>query len=545
MLINGIELDSLGIQLYNRILYSNAINTKEEWLDGDIQPTFIRQQDKFKTVKLEFLVICVDEDEAFNRISHLTAMLKNATIKFDDLNFFFNVKITKVNEPKRLKNGNFIVSYELTSGYALGQREVYTTNANATNSFKLTVAYYLNGTQLISNETVTVRASSFDSDTVTLADIGIDANKHQPQYYNPGVATNMGSMDLTYENLQALQILIINYSPVSYNITVNYYLDDNNGGYNEIIERTISFTKPQLDNIQTIGQLVGLNDYRPEGYRGRVQFDVALNVENLLAFSPISVFYTKIAEDRTKNILIAYKQENDNGEYETFDNVLVNVVESSLYDGSVLKDIINIEGHRPNAIYYNSGYIDNHEPNELITFDTLEATYSVIYTKATNTVYVEYYAGTYPNWHRLTTAVLQTKYKTSYETEFDVVKDLNIDLNKYHTAPYNDGILYNVDNFTTYADVLNAGVLQVYYTAIDYPITVNYYTSGLNSEPISETVTINALMFFGNPLLSDIIPIAAHRPEGYQFDEFFSYDGEVTLEALTQASPIMVVYSEI
>jgi hypothetical protein len=40
-------------------------------------------------------------------------------------------------------------------------------------------------------------------------------------------------------------------------------------------------------------------------------------------------------------------------------------------------------------------------------------------------------------------------------------------------------------------------------------------------------------MFFGNPILSDIIPIAEHRPEGYQFDEDFSYNGEITLEAIT------------
>ena len=84
MLINGIELSSLGIQLYDRVLYSNNIDTLQDWLDGDIQPTFIRQQDRFKNIKLDFLVLCVNEDEEFLRISKLTAMLKKATIKFDD-----------------------------------------------------------------------------------------------------------------------------------------------------------------------------------------------------------------------------------------------------------------------------------------------------------------------------------------------------------------------------------------------------------------------------------------------------------------------------
>jgi hypothetical protein len=204
MLINGIELSNLGIQLYDRILYSNNIDTAQEWLDGDIQPTFIRQQDRFKTIKLEFLVLCSDEEEAFKRISRLTALLKKAIIKFDDLNFTFDTNIVDVGEPTRLKNGNFVVSYTLSSGYAKGQREIYTTNANMTNAFKLTVAYYQDSTTLLDISTVTIRASMFDKPNVTFEDLGIEINKFLPEYYNSGVITNFNGLDLTYENLQSL-----------------------------------------------------------------------------------------------------------------------------------------------------------------------------------------------------------------------------------------------------------------------------------------------------------------------------------------------------
>lgn len=545
MLINGIELSSLGIQLYNRVLYSNTINTKEEWLDGDIQPTFIRQQDKFKNIKLEFLIISVDEEEAFERISHLTSLLKKATIKFDDLNLLFDVNIAKVNEPTRLKNGNFIVSYDLTSGYAKGQREIYTTNANMTNSFKLTVAYYQNNNVFITTETVNIRASSFNDGTPSLEDLGINVNKYQPKYYNVGVATNLTGLDLTYENLKSLQALIINYLPMSYNLTVNYYMNNGDGLYNEMLNRTVSFTYPQLQSISTIGQLVGVADYRPEGYKSRVDYDGAITVEDLLLASPISVFYDKVETELSKNIVVRYKVENDEGAYDTLDSLIVNVSETQFYDGLMLKDIINVDAHRPNASYYNNGYIEGHSADELIAFESIENDYTVIYPKAVNTIFIEYYAGTYPDWYRLTSLSVQTTYKKSYETDFDVVRDLNLDLNKYHTASYNDGALYNQSVYQTYQDVINSGVLQVYYTAINYPITVNYYTGSLTAEPVSETVHINALMFFNNPILSDIIPILAHRPEGYQFSEGLSYDGEITLSALTQASPIQIVYEEI
>ena len=545
MLINGIELSNLGIQLYDRILYSNDIDTTQEWLEGDIQPTFIRQQDRFKMIKLEFLVLCSDEDEAFRRISRLTALLKKSTIKFDDLNFTFDASIVEVGEPSRLKNGNFVVPYILSSGYAKGQREIYTTNANMTNSFKLTVAYYKNTTTLLETNTVTIRASMFDNPGVTLEDLGIDVNKYQPEYHNVGVATNLNGLDLIYENLQSLKVLIINYTPISYNLAVSYYLDDGKGFYNEILQQTVTFTQASLANYQTIGQLVEVNDFRPEGYKGRVAYNGSLELNELLASAPISVFYDKIEVEKSKNIFIAYKAENDEGAFETINSVIINVSETQFYDGLTLKDIISIEGYNPNPAYYNSGYIDGFASNTLITYDEVETAYSVIYTKSINTIYVEYYAGTYPDWHRLSTATLQTKHLDRYDEEFNILTDLNLDLNKYHTAPYNNGALYNQGIYETYDDVLNAGVLQVYYTAIDYPITVDYYIGDLTATPITETVNINALMFFGNPILSDIIPILAHRPEGYQFSENFSYNGEVSLEALTQASPIMIVYEEI
>ena len=85
MLINGVDLSVLGIQLYDRIIESNSVDTSQEWLEGDIQPTFIRQQDKFKNIQLKFLVLKNSEAEAFLVMSKLTSMLKKATIIFDDI----------------------------------------------------------------------------------------------------------------------------------------------------------------------------------------------------------------------------------------------------------------------------------------------------------------------------------------------------------------------------------------------------------------------------------------------------------------------------
>lgn len=545
MLINGIELSSLGVKLYDRVITSNQVQTTQAWLDGDIQPTDIRQQDKFKSMTLKFLVLSTDEDDAYMRISRLTALLKKASIQFDDLKLMFDVSMTGTNKPERLKNGNFIVSYSFTCDYAKGEREIYTTNANMTNSFKLTVLYYQGSNVLLATDSITIRASSFNGVDDTLESIGIEVDKYLPEHYNHGVATNLGGFELNYVNLQNLKALIINYEPIAYNITVDYYLNDGAGYYNEILTRTVSFTYPQLSSATSIGQIIDAKSYKPDGYKAKIAYDGPLTVSELLKASPISIFYDKIANELSKNVIISYKKENDNGGFDEIYTEILNFKESQFVDGMTLGEIIPVGKYRPEGVYYNSGYYEGHNESELITYETLYTSYEIKYTRASNVIFVEYYAGVYPGWYRLTTANITTKYKDSYENNFDVIKDIGVDLNRYHTAPYEDGILYNGDVYTSYEEVINAGVLQVFYKPIDYTIKVHYYPEGPEGQIIEEEVVINDLMFLTNPILNDIIPITAHRPEGYQFSADLSYNGEVSLSALTQASPIQIVYTEI
>ena len=546
MLINNIDLSSLGITLYDRVLSTNAIDTSQEWLDGDIQPTFIRQQERFKSMRLSFLVLTTnDEQEAFIKISKLTAMLKKASVKFDDLDLIFDITMVGGANEERLKNGNFIVSYDFTSDYAKGEREVYTTDANATNSFKLTVLYYQNGTTLLAQEAITIRAASFTGVGDTLNSVGVNVNKYQPQHYNDGIATNLGGSQLTYENLLSLQTLIINYTPVKYNLQINYYVDNGTGVYNDLLSAMTYFTYPQLQNATSIGQIVDAKTYRPEGFGAKIEYTGELTVEDLLKASPISVFYNKVEKPLEKNIAINYQFEDDNGEYSDLTTAIVYFKETDFIEGMTLKEIINVDAYRPSALYYNTGVVENASLEDLVSFDTVNTTYTIKYSKTVHTIYVEYYLGVYPNWYRSTALPIQTKYYSSYENEFNL-QTLGIDFNKYQTATYKEGQLYNEGVFDTYEAVLNAGVIQIYYEPINFPIVVRYYKEIATSEPIAEeTLLINDLMFISNPILNDIIGITAHRPEGYQFDAAASYSGEVSLAALTQASPINIVYQEI
>ena len=544
MLINNVDLNSLGIKLYDRVIYSNQVRTVEEWLEGDIQPTEIRQQDSFKRVRLSFLILGNDEQDAFLRISKLTNLLKSCEVKFDDLDYTFQLKLTGQAQPSRLKNGNFVVDYQFTSDYAKGDREIYTTNSNLTNSFKLTVLYYKNQTQLLATDVITIRAANFEESGNTISSIGIETDKYKPNYYNTGIATNLGNQELTYENLQQLRTLIINYSPITYNYSVVYYISNDGNFYEEIVQQQGTFTYAQIENLQSIGQLLDVKIYQPDGYKSRIGFNEAITVENILAKSPIPVYYTRIVNEHNKNVTIVYKQENDEGEFDIINSQVVNYRESNFSEGMTLEDIIDVNKYRPSQSHYNEGYIYEKTKTDLISYETLELSYEVRYARAINNIFVEYYYGTYPDWYRVTTLVLPTKYKDSFEEEFSI-SDLNLDLDRFHTNEYQQGQLYNSSQLQSYDDILNYGVLQVYYTPINFTIQAVFVVDGSEEAPVVESIDINALDFIGNPVLSDIIPILANKPEGYQFSPEDSYQGEISLSALTQLSPITITYVEI
>jgi hypothetical protein len=138
---------------------------------------------------------------------------------------------------------------------------------------------------------------------------------------------------------------------------------------------------------------------------------------------------------------------------------------------------------------------------------------------------------------------VRVKYQESYDISFDVSL-LGIDLDHYQTAEYQSGRLYNAGAYTTFDAVLQSCVLQVYYIPVDYTIKIRYKQDDSNVY-VEEDKTINALTFLTNPILADIADINGKKPEGYQFDPEASYNGEITLTALTTASPIYIIYTEI
>lgn len=546
MLINGINLNSLNVKLYDRVLTSNEVLTQEEWIDGDLQPTFVRQQDKFKNVQLKFLILESDETAAFAAMSKVTALLKKATIVFDDLDYSFDVSLTGKTSQERLKNGKFILTVNLQSGYAEGDELTYTTDTALANNFDLTIMYYRDGNVLIGSEKVNIREADFEPTGNTFASIGIDLNKYKREHYQNGIPTNFTGIELTYNNLKSIQALLVNYAPVVYTVEAHHFMLV--GDLYQLTHMVnTNFTYPQVQSATTIGEIIDIASYKPIGYQATINFEGELTVENILEQNPITIYYKQMENEREKTIKVIYKKEESDETYPTFETKTRIVKESDIVSGMRLSDIVLVNSFKP-AKYYESGEIQGHLSTELITFDSLKDEYVVHYARTENTTYVEYYRGEYPDWHRVATAEIKSKYDSKYAAPnypFDVVTDLGVSLDRYANDKYEAGVLINRELITSYDEAMNAGVLQVYYVPKEFEIEVRYYIySSVDGEHLgTDKVTIKDTQFISGPSIGDIIPLNKYKPEGYILDTY--YEGPVTLEALINASPLVVTYAEV
>ena len=84
MLINGKDIDEYSCIQIRRNIYPVSVTTVEDWLDGAIQPIFVRQQDSFKKIEMVLILDAESENEAQLQLSRLTAAAKRCKVQFDD-----------------------------------------------------------------------------------------------------------------------------------------------------------------------------------------------------------------------------------------------------------------------------------------------------------------------------------------------------------------------------------------------------------------------------------------------------------------------------
>ena len=135
--INNVANTAFKAKLLDRQINSNEVITIDDWLDGAIQPTFVRQQEKFKEITMTVLIEGSNEEDAYKMFSKLTRELSYGELKFDDMSLTFKVMINGAVSPKRLKPNVFEVSYKLKSSYGMAQEQTVSRSAGAAATFTI------------------------------------------------------------------------------------------------------------------------------------------------------------------------------------------------------------------------------------------------------------------------------------------------------------------------------------------------------------------------------------------------------------------------
>ena len=135
--INNVANTAFKAKLLDRQINSNEVITIDDWLDGAIQPTFVRQQEKFKEITMTVLIEGTNEEDAYKMFSKLTRELSFGELKFDDINLTFKVMINGAVSPKRLKPNVFEVDYKLKSSYGMAGEQKVNREAGAAATFSI------------------------------------------------------------------------------------------------------------------------------------------------------------------------------------------------------------------------------------------------------------------------------------------------------------------------------------------------------------------------------------------------------------------------
>lgn len=136
MLINGISIDKYDAQLIDRTITPNEIITVSDWLDGASSPTFVRQQDSFKTITAVLLVNGGDEETCAMDVSNLVCASRGQVdIKFDeDISALTYPSTLESSQVERMKPGVHKLTLTYKAAHAYGKEVSMTVKGAADGS---------------------------------------------------------------------------------------------------------------------------------------------------------------------------------------------------------------------------------------------------------------------------------------------------------------------------------------------------------------------------------------------------------------------------
>lgn len=117
MLINNIDIVNFKALLTIKDIQTVDVVTYDSWLRNALNPLYLGKTEQFKKINIQLVISDVDDNGVLNNISDLIKQLEKCTIKFDDIEFYYDCTIVNKSNEK-ITNGFYLLDVELKSGYA-------------------------------------------------------------------------------------------------------------------------------------------------------------------------------------------------------------------------------------------------------------------------------------------------------------------------------------------------------------------------------------------------------------------------------------------
>lgn len=136
MLVNNIDINAFKAQLLKKDIQTAEIIIYDDWLRQSLDPLYFGKKEKYKQIKLEFIVEDANDDSALNSISNLVVQLGKCTVNFDDLSYYYDSLIVNKSH-QRKAFGKYLLNVELKAPYAYKPEVTETLNHVSTKTINV------------------------------------------------------------------------------------------------------------------------------------------------------------------------------------------------------------------------------------------------------------------------------------------------------------------------------------------------------------------------------------------------------------------------
>lgn len=114
MLINNKNISEFKAKLLSRSISNADFNITNEWLNNSINPLISKDYNyKYKKLKFSLDIKCSNASELETMKSHLFKELAISTIKFSDIDYYYDGFITNISEPSFITDVFETITFEM------------------------------------------------------------------------------------------------------------------------------------------------------------------------------------------------------------------------------------------------------------------------------------------------------------------------------------------------------------------------------------------------------------------------------------------------